>query len=160
MPRVPTVREVVPGAFVNIVLKADQRTGRTVSGSIADVLTRGNHPRGIKVRLTDGRVGRVQSMTTGSDGASPNQHGVGLPPAPRGTTSERSELPSQVVGLDAYITNGRPRGNWKGARQRETEPEFSPRDTAQVGVVTCPVCGNFEGDEMAVNHHVASHFAD
>ncbi|GAB1199342.1 hypothetical protein APSETT444_008688 [Aspergillus pseudonomiae] len=65
MPRVPTTREVVPGAPVNIILKADQPTGRTVSGTIADVLTRGNHPRGIKVRLTDGRIGRVQSMGTG-----------------------------------------------------------------------------------------------
>jgi hypothetical protein len=24
---------------------------------------------------------------------------------------------------------------------------------------SCPVCGNFEGDEMAVAHHVESHFA-
>jgi uncharacterized repeat protein (TIGR03833 family) len=60
--RVPTVKDVVPGASVNIVLKADQPTGRTVSGTVKDVLTQGNHPRGIKVRLSDGRVGRVQSL--------------------------------------------------------------------------------------------------
>ncbi|KAM7216756.1 MFS multidrug transporter [Rhypophila decipiens] len=64
--RVPTTNQVLPGAFVNIVLKADQPTGRTVSGRIQDVLTRGNHPRGIKVRLSDGRVGRVQSMVSSS----------------------------------------------------------------------------------------------
>jgi uncharacterized repeat protein (TIGR03833 family) len=66
LPRVPTIREVVPGAQVNIVLKADQSTGHTVVGAVQDVLTRGNHPRGIKVRLTDGRVGRVQTMATGA----------------------------------------------------------------------------------------------
>ncbi|KAL1838828.1 hypothetical protein VTJ49DRAFT_2185 [Mycothermus thermophilus] len=59
---VPTIRQVIPGALVNIVLKADQPTGRTVQGVVGQLLTRGNHPRGIKVRLTDGRVGRVQSM--------------------------------------------------------------------------------------------------
>lgn len=61
-PAVPKISAVRPGAAVNIVLKADQPTGRTVSGVVRDVLTRGDHPRGIKVRLADGRVGRVQSM--------------------------------------------------------------------------------------------------
>ena len=39
-------------------------TGRQVQGTVADVLTSGNHPHGIKVRLVDGRVGRVQRMAT------------------------------------------------------------------------------------------------
>ncbi|KAH8680773.1 hypothetical protein BX600DRAFT_504529 [Xylariales sp. PMI_506] len=59
---VPKVAQVVPGAFVSIVLKADQRTGREVQGVVRDVLTRGDHHRGIKVRLIDGRIGRVQRM--------------------------------------------------------------------------------------------------
>ncbi|OJJ72172.1 hypothetical protein ASPBRDRAFT_88403, partial [Aspergillus brasiliensis CBS 101740] len=59
----PTTQHVRPGAGVHIVLKKDQPTGRTVSGIVGEVLTRGNHPRGIKVRLVDGRVGRVQSMS-------------------------------------------------------------------------------------------------
>jgi uncharacterized repeat protein (TIGR03833 family) len=63
---VPSVAEVQPGATVNIVLKADQPTGRTVAGVVEDLLTRGNHPRGIKVRLTDGRIGRVQSIASPS----------------------------------------------------------------------------------------------
>ncbi|KAI0128197.1 hypothetical protein F4776DRAFT_199034 [Hypoxylon sp. NC0597] len=63
---VPRTAQVIPGAIVNIVLKADQRTGRQVSGTVRDVLTRGDHHRGIKVRLTDGRIGRVQSMGSGS----------------------------------------------------------------------------------------------
>ena len=62
---VPNVTQVIPGAAVSIVLKADQPTGRQVQGIVGNVLTRGNHPRGIKVRLSDGRVGRVQKMHTG-----------------------------------------------------------------------------------------------
>ncbi|EGJ50992.1 Protein of unknown function DUF2196 [Desulfocurvibacter africanus subsp. africanus str. Walvis Bay] len=49
-----------PGRRVQIVLKQDQRTGKTVAGIIGQVLTSSPyHSRGIKVRLTDGRVGRV-----------------------------------------------------------------------------------------------------
>ncbi|KAK8118399.1 uncharacterized protein PG998_003025 [Apiospora kogelbergensis] len=60
--RVPNTTQVVPGASVSIVLKADQRTGREVQGVVRDVLTRGDHHRGIKVRLADGRIGRVQRL--------------------------------------------------------------------------------------------------
>lgn len=54
--------QIKPGLPVSIVLKADQRTGRQVQGTVAQLLTRHNHPRGIKVKLTDGRVGRVQQI--------------------------------------------------------------------------------------------------
>ncbi|RYO98100.1 hypothetical protein DL765_010934 [Monosporascus sp. GIB2] len=67
---VPRATEVVPGAHVSIVLKADQRTGREVQGIVRDVLTRGDHHRGIKVRLADGRIGRVQRMASGNPDSS------------------------------------------------------------------------------------------
>lgn len=54
--------KIKPGLPVSIVLKADQRSGRQVQGTVAQLLTRHNHPRGIKVKLTDGRVGRVQQI--------------------------------------------------------------------------------------------------
>ncbi|KAK5807715.1 hypothetical protein VI817_001973 [Penicillium citrinum] len=66
-PRVPPSRTINPGTSVNIVLKVDQPTGRTVSGTVSEVLTRGDHPRGVKVRLVDGRVGRVQSLRSGEE---------------------------------------------------------------------------------------------
>ncbi|KAJ3010346.1 ATPdependent RNA helicase [Thoreauomyces humboldtii] len=47
---------------VAICLKEDQGSDRLVRGKISELLTRGDHPRGIKVRLTDGRVGRVQAV--------------------------------------------------------------------------------------------------
>jgi len=51
------------GLEVDIVLKADQRTGKLTRGRVADILTgSGTHHRGIKVRLEDGQVGRVQNI--------------------------------------------------------------------------------------------------
>ena len=71
---VPRMTELRPGVHVNIVLKADQRTGKLTGGQISDILTRGDHPRGIKVRLTDGQIGRVQSLS--SSGSSVNAEPV------------------------------------------------------------------------------------
>lgn len=216
-PAVPKTTSVVPGAGVNIVLKADQPTGRTVSGVVRDVLTRGNHPRGIKVRLSDGRVGRVQSMLSsagsssvaatgaapisshqgtsssiedaglvqgiqnvtienaggGSDGyadGAPDESSRGGRPRRGGRRGGRGggdwsrrhdedqELPSQQIGLDAYVKEARPKRKGKGnqplAAQEEEEDRLHPSSAS----VTCPVCGAFEGDEEAVSHHVASHF--
>ncbi|MDQ6786288.1 MAG: YwbE family protein [Acidobacteriota bacterium] len=51
------------GMRVAIVLKQDQRTGKRTVGIVKDLLTNSpNHPHGIKVRLTDGQVGRVQEI--------------------------------------------------------------------------------------------------
>ncbi len=62
---------VRPGLRVAIVQKQDQRTGQTVEGVVAAVLTRSaSHPHGIKVRLVDGRVGRVKAVH-GDDPAPP-----------------------------------------------------------------------------------------
>ena len=52
-----------PGLRVAIVLKQDQRTGKRTMGTVKDILTSSSsHPHGIKVRLTDGQVGRVQEI--------------------------------------------------------------------------------------------------
>ncbi|MCP1715933.1 putative repeat protein (TIGR03833 family) [Methanocalculus alkaliphilus] len=51
------------GSTVLIVLKEDQRSGKTTRGVVAAILTNSaSHPHGIKVRLTDGTVGRVASI--------------------------------------------------------------------------------------------------
>ncbi|HEY4551223.1 MAG TPA: YwbE family protein [Bacillus sp. (in: firmicutes)] len=58
-------KDITPGTLVEIVLKADQRTGKLTSGTVKDILTNSSfHPHGIKVRLTDGQVGRVQLIKT------------------------------------------------------------------------------------------------
>ncbi|MFB0841093.1 YwbE family protein [Paenibacillus oleatilyticus] len=54
---------VLPGVEVLIVLKQDQRTGKLTRGIVKDLLTNSaTHPHGIKVRLTDGQVGRVKEI--------------------------------------------------------------------------------------------------
>lgn len=55
--------DIEEGTEVMIVLKKDQRTGELTQGVVQDILTNSRfHPRGIKVRLTDGQVGRVQEI--------------------------------------------------------------------------------------------------
>ncbi|TDS16262.1 putative repeat protein (TIGR03833 family) [Sphingobacterium paludis] len=49
--------------LVNIVLKKDQRSGALTEGIVKDLLTSAAfHHRGIKVRLQDGQIGRVQEV--------------------------------------------------------------------------------------------------
>ena len=51
------------GGEVDIVLKKDQPTGKLTRGKVAQILTSDSfHPRGCKVRLEDGQVGRVQKI--------------------------------------------------------------------------------------------------
>lgn len=58
---------IKPGLRVRIVLKKDQRTGALTEGVVKDILTNSpTHPHGIKVRLEDGAVGRVQEIISAS----------------------------------------------------------------------------------------------
>ncbi len=51
------------GLKVAIVLKQDQRSGKLTEGVVDRILTKSAfHPHGIKVRLTDGQVGRVKEI--------------------------------------------------------------------------------------------------
>jgi len=51
------------GLTVKIVLKKDQRSGVLTEGIVKDILTKSsNHTHGIKVRLTDGNIGRVKEI--------------------------------------------------------------------------------------------------
>ncbi|PQD95109.1 hypothetical protein CYL18_10000 [Pradoshia eiseniae] len=55
--------QIKPGLEVDIVLKKDQRSGALTRGIVKDILTNSpTHPHGIKVRLTDGQVGRVKHI--------------------------------------------------------------------------------------------------
>jgi len=55
--------QIKPGIRVKIVLKQDQRNGKLTEGIVKNILTNSStHPHGIKVQLTDGKVGRVQSI--------------------------------------------------------------------------------------------------
>lgn len=56
-------KDINIGTEVNIVLKQHQRTGELTHGFVKNILTKSSfHPHGIKVRLEDGDVGRVQEI--------------------------------------------------------------------------------------------------
>ncbi len=60
-PAPPKRSEIRPGVAVWVIEKENYGTNKYVQGIVKDVLTSiSNHPRGIKVRLTDGTIGRVQ----------------------------------------------------------------------------------------------------
>lgn len=57
-----TIRQDIKiGSKVNVVQKQDQRTGKLTEGVVIKILTNSqSHPRGIKVMLEGGIVGRVK----------------------------------------------------------------------------------------------------
>jgi uncharacterized repeat protein (TIGR03833 family) len=58
-------KNIRPGLKVEIVLKKDQRSGKRTIGIVKDILTSSaQHPHGIKVRLEDGQIGRVQAIVS------------------------------------------------------------------------------------------------
>ena len=58
-----TRNNITPGTEVAIVLKKDQKSGTLTFGTVKDILTKSpSHPHGIKVRLTDGQIGRVKEI--------------------------------------------------------------------------------------------------
>ncbi|KAK6528069.1 hypothetical protein TWF281_009327 [Arthrobotrys megalospora] len=239
-PNVPRHSAIHPNTPVSIILKEDQPTGRQVSGLVADVLTRGDHHRGVKVRLKDGRVGRVQKvlegLPTASGGTSQVTEGGNGRPQLDGATMEESPASSDdttsgygrsrgggdrgwnrgnyrggrgrgrggfrpysissprgedgnerseaTYDLTAFIRGGR-RGGRNGYRAMGSfhqgrggfgntegqvvfgeEIQLSPLSSEELlanspnddPIARCPVCGEFEGDEVAVSHHVETHF--
>lgn len=59
-------KDIRPGLQVAIVQKQDQSTGKRTVGRVKDILTSSaTHPHGIKVRLVEGYVGRVQEILNG-----------------------------------------------------------------------------------------------
>ncbi|KAH6875759.1 hypothetical protein BKA58DRAFT_128319 [Alternaria rosae] len=179
-PPVPSFAYIHPGTSVSIILKQDQPTGHQVRGIVADLLTRGDHPRGVKVRLRDGRVGRVQKLVSESEGqqgeAVVGGAGAGLGrDGEGGGGSSMGRAAGRMVGgrverdirdEDEYLYD-----EGKSWRQPADVGLFAALEEADrrhqggggadvrgVEVATCPVCGEFEGDEAAVAHHVEEHF--
>jgi uncharacterized repeat protein (TIGR03833 family) len=60
---IPSRDKIKIGLHVQIVQKQDQRTGNLTEGKVLRILTSSNfHPHGIKVKLDDGKIGRVQNI--------------------------------------------------------------------------------------------------
>lgn len=144
---VPTLRQVVPGASVFIILKDDQSSGQETAGVVQDVLTSGNHPRGIKVRLQDGQVGRVQRLGGGGEPQ----------PTPGAASSSAPSRPFSHkytdVRQDEHLYPSEP----PARSLADFMPAFAdePSQPPNTGpVVKCPFCDEFEGDEPAATHHI------
>jgi len=55
--------DIKPGVRVRVVRKQDQGTGKLTEGIVKEILTNSpTHPHGIKVRLSDGVIGRVKEI--------------------------------------------------------------------------------------------------
>ena len=60
-PNPPPRSRIRPGSAVWIIEKENYGTDKYRQGIVQDILTsKENHPRGVKVRLTNGIIGRVQ----------------------------------------------------------------------------------------------------
>ncbi|KAH7382297.1 hypothetical protein BKA66DRAFT_559829 [Pyrenochaeta sp. MPI-SDFR-AT-0127] len=180
---VPSFAAIRVGSGVSIVLKEDQPTGHQVRGIVADLLTRGDHPRGVKVRLRDGRVGRVQRLVSEVDGergeALVGGAGAGLGRNGEGASSrgvggmvggrvERDIREDDEYLYDEERSTGGDVGYFAALEEADKQyerrkggrgqPSAAPQSKGDIAV--CPVCGEFEGDELAVAHHVDEHFAE
>ncbi len=118
---VPKLSQLHPNVDVNIVLKSDQSSGKLTRGRISGILTRGDHPRGIKVRLTDGRVGRVQSLSTDLHSTSIAEATSSLLPMSYHTPSDYSE-----VLAERSSTFGRGEQNHRVSRQGDYAGDPTP----------------------------------
>ena len=55
--------DIKPGVRARVVRKQDQGTGKLTEGIVKEILTNSpTHPHGIKVRLSDGVIGRVKEI--------------------------------------------------------------------------------------------------
>lgn len=80
---------------------------------------------------------------------------------------ELDEPPSAGLSLADYVVT---KGKGKGRQRKpdamdpnleqaldQSEPTTDP-PSSTISTTKCPVCGEFEGDEIAVAHHVNQHF--
>ncbi|CEJ90124.1 hypothetical protein VHEMI05928 [[Torrubiella] hemipterigena] len=152
---VPNIQTVVPGAAVFIILKDDQPTGQETAGIVAQVLTKGNHPRGIKVRLQDGQVGRVQRM--GTVDSSQQDASSGYTGAASSSRPPRRDFSHKYtdVRLDEHeYPSELPTRSLADFMPAFRDPSPPPPQAATGPVIKCPFCDEFEGDEPAVTHHI------
>ena len=57
--------DIRPGISVMVELIEDKRTGRLTGGRVKEILTTSpNHPHGIKVKLENGRIGRIKHIVS------------------------------------------------------------------------------------------------
>ena len=60
---IPSRDKISIGIIVQIIQKQDQYTGSLTEGKVKRILTSSQfHPHGIKIKLENGKIGRVQKI--------------------------------------------------------------------------------------------------
>jgi len=113
------------GTTASVIQKHDQGTGHLTSGTIAEILTNSRfHPRGIKVRLDDGTVGRISSDSTGG---TTDRGSCGL--YSNDDADAAAAAPKRSRTLADYMTDeiSAPRGSRKGGGAAVVAPPVHER---------------------------------
>ena len=114
MKDLPTRSQLKVGDFVKIEQKHNRNTGHLNEGIIEEILTRGEeHPYGIMVLLTDGKIGRVKEKP---------EHG------PK-TTDVNDLLKDQFTGEDSWFWTKNP--DWKKFEFAQAKIDFSAHDNTK-----------------------------
>ena len=105
MAELPARSDLRAGLAVEVETKEDQGTGRLTAGTIEKILTASKrHPHGIKVRLRDGRVGRVKKVAGPTpEGPARPSTDSGAKPIPK-TEDKHNEF-KEFYQYDARIEN-------------------------------------------------------
>ena len=101
----PSRDDLKTGLRVDIETKENQGTGRLTAGVISEILTASKrHPHGIKVRLQDGRVGRVKKVA-GSVTEERTRSFTDLDAKPLPKTEDKHNEFKEFYQYDARIEN-------------------------------------------------------
>lgn len=130
---VPKMTQLHSGTGVNIILKAHQGSGKLTTGQIADILTRGDHPYGIKVRLTNGQIGRVQSLSSSTSSG----HQYSLAPQPSSSYEAANTSQKQTHSATFDPKEGR-WGMIQDAREDGHDAESRPESSSLFDYVRAP----------------------
>lgn len=131
---VPKMTQLQSGTGVNIVLKADQGSGKLTTGRVADILTRGDHPHGIKVRLINGQIGRVQSL---SNSTNSGHQDSSVAPQPSSSYDAVGTPQRQPLSVTA-VPNGGRWGMAQDVREDGHDPESRPESSSLFDYVRPP----------------------
>jgi len=133
-------KNIRPGITVDIVLKEDQPSGKLTRGVVAQILTsKSVHPRGIKVRLADGQVGRVQNIMENA----PEK----IPASPRPLRDRRGGRGEARRGFrgradsSGRSASGRSRGSGSGRTFERGPQKAEPEFFGPIKKSACDCCG-------------------
>ena len=126
------------GTEVSVIQKHDQPTGRLTPGTVAEILTNAAfHPRGVKVRLTDGTVGRISSGLPGGATimATPNNYhddndNTRTPSRPTPSLADFMAFPSLPAAAVSHHQNS-------SSQSQTNAPPPSPPPASEWA---CPAC--------------------